>query len=71
MTPFAQNLRHQRLKVGLSQFELYLKCGISPKQLSNFECGERLPNIQNLIRIKRALGCSYGDLLTDNKQNHD
>lgn len=63
----AENLKRLRLARDWSQSRLARVSGIDVKQISNFECGERAPNIANLIKLKKALDCSYDDLLTETR----
>lgn len=60
---FPVNLKKLRENAGITQKQLAEKAGIAVTQISNFECGPRLPNIANLVKIKRALKCSFDDLL--------
>lgn len=60
---FPRNLRNLRHDRGLTQQQLATRSKIAASQIGNFECGVRLPNIANLIKLKRALECTYDELL--------
>ena len=57
-TAFKQNLLDIRKFLGLSQSELAKRIGWQPSHISHFESGRRLPSVQNLIKLARALGVS-------------
>jgi len=61
---FPLNLRHCRESFGFTQQELADKAGLAASQISNFECGERTPNLKNLVKLCRALKCTTDHLLT-------
>lgn len=56
-------LRACREAKGWTQFELSLKSGIPAAAISFYECGERGPSIYNLRRLKKALHCTWDELL--------
>jgi transcriptional regulator with XRE-family HTH domain len=56
-------LRVARLHRGLSQAELAAKSGLSQTQVSYFEAGERLPSLEQLLGIARALDLSIQKLI--------
>jgi transcriptional regulator with XRE-family HTH domain len=56
-------LRVARLQRGLSQSELAARSGLSQTQISYFEGRERLPSLDQLLRIARALDVSVQNLI--------
>jgi transcriptional regulator with XRE-family HTH domain len=56
-------LRAARLQRGLSQAELAAKSGLSQAQISYFEAGQRLPSLEQLLGIARALDLSIQKLI--------
>jgi transcriptional regulator with XRE-family HTH domain len=48
---------------GLTQTELGKKARINPTQIAHFESGGREPNLENLIKIVKALSVSADILL--------
>jgi transcriptional regulator with XRE-family HTH domain len=56
-------LRKIRLKQGMLQRELSLKCDIPISTLSQIEAGKIFPTTYNLILLRDALGCSLEDLI--------
>jgi transcriptional regulator with XRE-family HTH domain len=60
---FATRLRNVREMSSLSQSELAKKAGVNATQIAHFEGGKREPNLENLIKIIKALGISADVLL--------
>lgn len=60
---FATRLRNVREMSSLSQSELAKKAGVNATQIAHFEGGSREPNLENLIKIIKALGISADVLL--------
>lgn len=65
MEQFKRNLKVIRMKNTLSQTELAKKTGLEPSHISHFECGRRVPNVVNLIKLSKALNCTMEELITD------
>ncbi len=63
MIPFTHNIKFIREERGLTQAALAEMSGLAASQISNIECGERLPSMVNLIRLRKALGCEWKELL--------
>lgn len=57
------NLKKVREAKGWTQAQLADASGIAASQISNYECGERGVSMNNLIKIKLALGCEWKELL--------
>lgn len=57
-----------RLRKNMTQTELADAIGISKAHISNIENGKTIVTMENLFLIKKALGCSFRDLLTDKQE---
>ncbi len=62
-TTFAQRLATIRSMSGLTQAQLGTKANIATTSIAHFEGGKREPNLENLIKIVKALGVSADVLL--------
>ena len=60
---FAQNLRTQRLRCGLSQEGLAAACGLHRTEISLLERGAREPRLSTIVRIAHGLGVRPAVLL--------
>lgn len=58
-----KKLYEYRKKAGLSQEELSEKLGVSRQAISKWECGESLPDTDNLISISKLYGVSLDELV--------
>ncbi len=58
----SENIKACRKKAGLSQKELGKKLGVSQQHIAQYESGKRLPKIETLMRLSRALGVDIDDL---------
>ena len=58
-----KKLYELRKKNGLSQEELAARLGVSRQAVSKWECGESLPDTDNLITISRMYGVSLDELV--------
>ena len=52
-----------RAKLNLTQTQLALKIGVTQKDISRWETGERNPNVQNLKKLSEVLNCKIEDLI--------
>ena len=59
----ADRLQKQRIEMKLSQKEAAAAIGISPSVISNYENGERVPSLENLMALARLYRCSSDYLL--------
>ena len=57
-----QETRHRR---GMTQSELAQKLGMTPKYISNLECGEKKPTLETFVAISNALQIDANTLLVD------
>lgn len=60
---FSNNLRKARLDIGWSQTDLSEASGFTQSQVSDFETGRRTPCLENLYRLREALGSTWDALL--------
>ena len=60
---FAENLAAARARLGLSQQELALRCGLSRTEISLFERRARSPRLEMIVALSRALEVEPRDLL--------
>ena len=60
---FCQNLKRQRTNAGLSQEALAERADISVRYLQLVESGRFGVSFAVLLRLRRALGCSWNKLL--------
>ncbi len=58
-----ERIRSLRQEKGLTQEALCERAGISVDSVNRIESGSRVPTLDTLARIARALGVSPGDLL--------
>lgn len=61
------NLKKLRIRLGLSQSDLARLSGIASSVISNYECGEREPGLKNLRKLRKALDCTWDQLLGGGK----
>lgn len=60
MEEFPDRLRETRIRCGYTQSELEKAAGLAPTHVSQFECGQRLPSLENFREIVCVLGhCEY------------
>lgn len=50
-------------KSGMTRREFAERCGISYNTINYMAHGDRYPTLWSLIRIREALGCTWGDLM--------
>ena len=60
---FGANVRRQRQKRGLTQEKLAEKVELNPRTVQKIEAGDVNILLTTVLRIQRALGCSWDDLL--------
>ena len=58
-------IQEVRLQRGLTQAALAQKLDITPKYLSNIECGDKVPKFETFIAIANALQIDANTLLAD------
>lgn len=60
-----KKIQERRVERGMTQADLAQKVDLTPKYLSNLECGFRLPRLDTFIDIANALEIDANTLLTD------
>lgn len=60
-----KRIQETRKARGLTQTELSQKLDLTPKYLSNIECGAKVPKLSTFISIANALQCDANSLLSD------
>ena len=58
-----ERLQKQRMNLKLSQKEAAIAIGVSPSIISNYEKGERVPSLENLMALAGLYRCSTDYLL--------
>lgn len=61
---FARRLYRMRTERGWTQEALAYRAGMDTSAIGHYENGSRMPNCTALIRLKKALGCSFDELLS-------
>ena len=56
-------LRKYRTKKGFTQKEIAEKMGVAPSCVAQWESGVRKPDLINLKKLTKILGCTADDLL--------
>lgn len=66
---FGQRLRAERLKLNLTQDQLGLRCKqpMLGNQIAQYETTSRKPNLDNIMQLVEALGCTLKDLMPPSK----
>lgn len=60
---FAQNLKDLREKMEISQREVARRLQMQPTAISAYERGEKLPTVENLVKIADFFDVSTDELL--------
>jgi transcriptional regulator with XRE-family HTH domain len=60
---FAHNLRSARRGVGLTQEELAMLTELHRTEISLLENGKRMPRLDTLVKLVRAIGCEADELI--------
>ncbi len=63
--PFGDTVRLLRQQAGLTQIGLAEKAGLSLRSVQNWEQGHRIPRVQTLLALAKALGASVDRLLAE------
>lgn len=62
------NIRKLRKEKELKQVDLAKMVGIKNNTLSQYETGERMPNIEMLTKLAKVLNCSIEELIKDEEK---
>ena len=57
-----KGLKQSRKDRGLSQRDLAALMNVTVQTISNWECGQRTPDISNTIKLMRSLDCDFNKL---------
>ena len=60
-----RRIQEARKARGLTQSELSQLVNLSPKYISNIECGFKMPKLNTFVEIANALQCDANALLSD------
>lgn len=60
---FADRLMLLRERAGLRQVDLAKRMGMQPDYVSKWESGVRKPNMNGIVALCKAIGCSADELL--------
>jgi Zn-dependent peptidase ImmA (M78 family)/DNA-binding XRE family transcriptional regulator len=69
ITMFSKNLKYYRLKNALSKKELADRIHVSPMAITNYENGNRKPNMDILKKMAKVLGVRVSDFLAVRNSN--
>lgn len=58
----SKRLREMRQMRGLKQSDLSRRTGLQPSAISQFETGQRVPSLANLVKIADALGVALDSI---------
>ena len=60
---FSKNLKYYRLKNNLTKAALASKVGVTPMAITNYENGDRRPDMPTIKALAKALGVNIADFL--------
>ena len=60
---FGANVRRKRMHIGLTQEELAEEVDLNPRTVQKIEAGDVNILLTTVLRIQKALKCSWDDLL--------
>lgn len=60
-----KRIQETRQRRGMTQSELAQKLGMTPKYISNLECGGKTPTLETFVAIANALEIDANTLLVD------
>ena len=63
---FAENLKHYRIKLGLTQKQLALKIGYTEKSVSKWESSNALPTMEVVLKLSDLFHISLDELMFEN-----
>lgn len=58
-----KGLKEKRLEAGLTLKQVSEQLGVSLRSVFNYECGDRQPNIEKLLKLSQMFNCTIEDLL--------
>lgn len=63
-TVLGDNIQRYRRRLGLTQYQLAHKIGVTYQAISKWETGRGTPDISLLPELARVFGCSIDDLFS-------
>lgn len=66
---FSKNLKYYRLKNNLTKAALASKVGVTPMAITNYENGDRRPDMPTIKALAKALGVNIADFLAVRNSN--
>ena len=63
MATFGENLKRERIILGLNQKEFAQKIGTTQQRVSEWECNKVEPTLYNIIAIIKVLNIPFEDLI--------
>lgn len=64
-TAVGKRIQSARRRLGMTQTELADQLGMTPKYISNIECGAKIPRLETFVAIANTLGVDANILLMD------
>ena len=65
MNKVGKRIQETRQRMGMTQLELAQKLDMTPKYISNIECGGKNPTLETFVEIANALEVDANALLVD------
>lgn len=65
----AKNLRQIRIDKGLEKERLATYLNVAPRTYARYESGERLPDIDTLIKLSQLFECDLSELILDKQED--
>ncbi|MBR6739411.1 MAG: helix-turn-helix transcriptional regulator [Oscillospiraceae bacterium] len=65
MNKVGKRIQQARQRSGMTQSELSRRLGMTPKYISNIECGGKNPTLETFVAIANALAIDANTLLAD------
>ena len=59
---FKDKIRAKRTEMGLSQYQLALRLGVTPPCVAGWETGRTVPKTEMLVKLAEVFGCTLDDL---------
>lgn len=66
---FSKNLKYYRLQKNMTKKELAVLCNVTPMAITNYENGDRMPSIELISKMAKALGIYVSDFLETRNNN--
>lgn len=71
MSTIGKNIRAERIKAKLKQYQLAQALEVGQTAISRFESGARRPSVEQLKKIAATLGCSFAELVYEEQEEND